>query len=140
MYQNTLRLELYPAGDVELDKILLDYAPIVWEMTKQYQVNTVKEFTDMLISDASTWDSAIVAFDGDNPVGILAASSIMQCMHYSGKGVHVQHIFTPFKGVGGYMYKCLVACAKAAELQWVSTAHPDIAHDTIRLRFHKLRG
>lgn len=138
MYQSTLRFELLTADNPELYTLIREYTPIVWEMRKEFQVNSIEEFTMLLLNDIQNWDSAIVAYCDNCPMGLLAVSGLIQSVYHKGIGVSVLHAFAFQPGIGWGMYRYFRKFAKDAGIEWISTTHPNLDKSEMLIRFNKV--
>lgn len=138
MSQNTVRFELYTPEDVELYTLMREYSPIVWELREEFQCNSVEDFTMLLLNDIPNWDSAIVCYCGDTPMGILVTSGMIHSVYHAGVGVHLLHVFASQAGIGWKMYKYFRHYAKQAGIDWISTCHPDHKTGDMLIKYNKI--
>lgn len=138
MYQSTLRFEFYKPDSEELLKLMQEYTPIVWEMREEFREHSIEDFTALLINDIPNWDSAIVAYCGTCPMGIIAVSGIMHSVYHKGNGVSLLHVFAAQPGVGWSMYRYLRKLAKDADIQWICTTHPNSDKSEVLIKFNKV--
>lgn len=142
MSQNTTpskyTYDVLTAGSDELCDMLVEHTQEIWEHYSAFQVNTCASLMQRLLAESDSWDGALIAYNGDTPVAIMAVSGITYSVYHKGLGVHILHAVTLEPGAAAFLYRELKKLCKAQGLKWVTTCHPSPDKGSMTIRFREI--